>query len=187
MPLMFTIKQQRETGSVISKWLINYCVKKVRTPWSFLRLNKKVLPLTPSVKQPNIFFSAPQIICGWLIQDSSLLLSIYPSLVIALCLAEQSRCFIRRWHIHLSHSLWTDSKAREDSLSHTHTHIHTVQEVLLTLQYLWFYCILTLNQKDMDFCRCTRWTQSWGWNPECQSSNGATPTPNSRQIYKHQV
>lgn len=44
------------------------------------------------------------------------------SLVIALCLAEQSQCSIKLWHIHLSHSLWSDRKPRKKAHIHIDTH-----------------------------------------------------------------
>lgn len=123
-------KRRDQAGGYISKWKYNVNAFKINHHLKLLKLlhltefvpkkwpNKNVVPV-PFRQQLNIFFFVSQIICGWLKQDSSLVLSICRSPVIALCLAEQSQCFIRLWHIHLSHSLWTDRKAREDS------HIHT--------------------------------------------------------------
>lgn len=68
------------------------------------------------------------------------------SLVIALCLAEQSQCSIKLWHIHLSHSLWSERKPEEDT--DTHTLGYDSKKSVSVQSTSAFYCILMLKTKQ---------------------------------------
>lgn len=80
--------------------------------------------------------------------------------VIALCLAEQSQCSIKLWHIHLSHSLWSDRKPRKDA------HIHTVVQRKLHHS---MNCIVVCatNGLIIFWCRLQKWIFTgdcvWTW------------------------
>lgn len=86
------------------------------------------------------------------------------SFVIALCLAEQSQCSIKHWHIHLSHSLWSDRKPKEDT--HTHTHAHTLRcdfrKCVPAYVVIAFWC----QNRTKCIFTCIVWTWTCQWTVE---------------------
>ena len=117
----------------------------------------------PSGQEPDILSTAEHLslslrlcVVDW---NRVFLWSCLYSLVIALCQAEQSLCSIKLWHIHLSHSLWSDRKPRADAQTHTlGCNSRKYVPVCSTYCFIVFWC---QNRTKCIFTCCVVWTWTW--------------------------